>query len=86
MSSGVNDDLAVPSGRALVPVGGARPDPARIAVRPRPSAAFRAQLVATAPGAPQTRPRRRASPDHAATLYAAAGAKKAPPSAVKVSM
>jgi hypothetical protein len=43
-------------------------------------------LVATAQGAPQTRQRRRASADHAATLYAAAGAKKAPPSAVKVSM
>jgi len=87
MSSGVNDDLAVPSGQALVPVGGAGAESAAPAgVRsPRPSATFIAHLVATAQGAPQTRSRRRATADHAATLYAAA-ARKDRPTAIAVSM
>jgi hypothetical protein len=38
----------------------------------RPSAAFIAQLAATAMGAPQTRPRRRSEPGEAAALYEAA--------------
>jgi hypothetical protein len=38
----------------------------------RPSAAFIAQLAATAMGAPQTRPRRRSEPAEAAAMYAAA--------------
>jgi hypothetical protein len=38
----------------------------------RPSAAFIAQLAATAMDVPQTRPRRRSEPGEAAALYAAA--------------
>lgn len=52
---------------------------------PRPSAAFLAQLVATAQSAPQTRLRRRATADHAAALYAAAD-RRDRPSVIKVSM
>jgi hypothetical protein len=38
----------------------------------RPAAAFLAQLIATAHGAPQTRARRRAEPADACAAYAAA--------------
>jgi hypothetical protein len=86
MADDVNDSTTG-AGRALVPVaraGTASATPAG-ARNPRPSAAFIAHLVATAQGAPQTRSRRRATADHAATLYAAA-ARKDRPSAVAVSM
>jgi hypothetical protein len=75
----------VPTGTALVPLSGAGEAAATTIARPRPSAAFLAHLVATAQGAPQTRQRRRASADHAATLYAAA-AKNERPGAVVASM
>jgi hypothetical protein len=86
MADDVNDSTTG-SGRALVPVSGADTASATSAgVRnPRPSAAFIAHLVATAQGAPQTRSRRRATADHAATLYAAA-ARKDRPTAIAVSM
>jgi hypothetical protein len=81
MADDVNDSIPE-TGRALVPVAsaaarstGTRSTGARI---PRPSATFLAHLVATAQGAPQTRSRRRASFDHAATLYAAAAPKEPP--------
>ena len=51
----------------------------------RPSAAFLAQLVATAQGAPQTRARRRATAGHAAAVYAAA-ASIARPGVIKISL
>jgi hypothetical protein len=61
---------AAPStGRALVlrgsAAGGTGP------AGPRPSAAFLAQLIATAQQAPQTRQRRRAEPQDANAFYAA---------------
>jgi hypothetical protein len=40
----------------------------------RPSAAFLAQLIATAQQAPQTRQRRRAEPDEVNAVYAAVAA------------
>ena len=85
MSTGVNDDSAEPSGRALVPVSGADSGSARTAGMPRPFAPFLAQLVATAQGVPQTRQRRRATADHAVTVYAAAG-KRDRPGALVASM
>jgi hypothetical protein len=57
--------------RALVPVTPSRPRACSMA-RPRPSAAFLAQLIATAQQAPQTRGRRRAEPADACAAYAAA--------------
>jgi hypothetical protein len=51
----------------------------------RPSAAFLAQLVATAQGAPQTRARCRATAGHAAAVYAA-GASIARPGVIKISL
>jgi hypothetical protein len=66
---GTASDLPQP-GRALVLVGsgpGAPIDPAG----PRPSAAFLAQLIATAERVPQTRRRRRAEPNEVSTIYAA---------------
>ncbi|HEY6258636.1 MAG TPA: hypothetical protein VIY51_22870 [Xanthobacteraceae bacterium] len=57
-----------PAGRALVLVGSG---PAIGPARPRPSAVFLAQLIATAQQAPQTRQRRRAEPDEANAVYAA---------------
>jgi hypothetical protein len=62
-----------PPGRALVMVGSGRGtavDPAGS----RPSAVFLAQLIATAQQAPQTRRRRRAEPNEASSIYAAASA------------
>jgi hypothetical protein len=69
----VTDDSPSATGRSLVPV--AQHGPAGSATGPhysRPSAAFLAQLVAIAQGAPQTRVRRRASAGDAAALYSAA--------------
>jgi hypothetical protein len=60
-------------GRALMVVGsgpGTAVDPAGS----RPSAFFLAQLIATAQQAPQTRRRRRAEPNEASSIYAAASA------------
>jgi hypothetical protein len=61
------------SGRALVLAGsgsGTGIEPAGS----RPSAAFLAQLIATAERAPQTRRRQRAEPGEVSTIYAAASA------------
>jgi hypothetical protein len=75
------------TGRGLVPL--TRPDAAHESSErchnQRPSAAFLAQLVATAQGAPQTRARRRATAGHAAAVYAAA-ASSARPGVIKVSL
>src|SRR5688572_17811363 len=74
MRVGVTGDSPSATGRSLVPVD--RPDAASESSahhhNQRPSAAFLAQLVATAQGAPQTRARRRATAGHAAAVYAAA--------------
>jgi hypothetical protein len=81
-----SDDLPSGCGRSLVPLGAPRADDATIdARRWRPSAAFLAQLVATAQGAPQTRVRRRAPHDQAAALYAAATTRVAQPNVIKIS-
>jgi len=83
----VTEDSPSATGRSLVPVarhGSASDDTARFH-NPRPSAAFLAQLVATAQQAPQTRSRRRATADDAAALYAAAD-RRDRPSVIKVSL
>jgi hypothetical protein len=87
MPINLTEDSPSATGCSLVPVTtpGAAASGMTHAPYARPSAAFLAQLVATAQGAPQTRTRRRASFDHAAARYAAA-ARLAPPSAIKVSM
>jgi hypothetical protein len=87
MRVGVTGDSPSAAGRSLVPVtppGVAREGSARVRHQ-RPSAAFLAQLVATAQGVPQTRARRRASAGHAAATYAAA-ANIARPGVIKVSL
>jgi hypothetical protein len=58
--------------RALVPVTPSPRPHAGAMARPRPSAPFLAQLIATAQQAPQTRGRRRAEPADACAAYAAA--------------
>jgi hypothetical protein len=61
------------TGRALVLVGSS----AEASINPagsRPSAAFLAQLIATAQRVPQTRRRRRAEPSEVSTIYAAVSA------------
>ena len=87
MPGSVTDDLPSATGRSLVPV--ATPATAGVGTaslhRVRPLAVFLAQLVATAQGAPQTRARRRTTPDRAASHYAAA-ARRHQPSVIKVSM
>lgn len=65
-------DLPQP-GRALVVVGSG-PEAAVDPAGSRPSAAFLAQLIATAQRAPQTRQRRRAEPSEVSTIYAAVSA------------
>jgi hypothetical protein len=57
--------------RALVPVRPA-PQVRASAVPPRPSAAFLAQLIATAQQTPQTREKRRIEPEVAIAAYRAA--------------
>jgi hypothetical protein len=57
------------SGRALVPTAPGSPT---AEVGPRPRGTFVAHLIATATDAPQTRARRRAEPDEAISVYAAA--------------
>jgi hypothetical protein len=72
MRAGPPADLPQP-GRALVVVGsgpGTAADPSGS----RPSAAFLAQLIATAQRAPQTRRRRRAEPNEVSSIYAAVSA------------
>lgn len=85
MPASVNANIPKTTGRSLVPV--ADQDPAR---RPaadvhRPLAAFLAQLVGAAQGAPQTRGRRRATLDHATKRYAAA-TRRDPPSVIERSL
>lgn len=86
-----SDDLPAGCGRSLVPLGAPRTDDpgaddlmmdARR--RWRPSAAFLAQLVATAQGAPQTRARRRAAQEQASALYTAT-TRVAQPNVIKIS-
>lgn len=71
---GAGDRTANPGAqsRALVPVTPSPPPHAGAMARPRPSAPFLAQLIATAQQAPQTRGRRRAEPADACAAYAAA--------------
>lgn len=57
------------TGRALAVLG--PPASRRCPAKPRASAAFLAQLIATAQQAPQTRQRRRAEPHDATAFYAA---------------
>jgi hypothetical protein len=87
MRVSVTGDLPSAAGRSLVPL--TRPaawHESSVPVRhQRPSAAFVAQLVAIAQGAPQTRARRRASAGDAAARYAAA-ATIARPGTIKVSI
>ena len=87
MPVSVTEDLPSPTGRSLVPVTqhAAPSDGLPRAHNTRPSAAFLAQLVAIAQGAPQTRVRRRATADHAAALYAAAD-RRDRPSVIHVSL
>jgi len=87
MAVSVTEDSPSATGRSLVPVAqdGSATDGSARPHNPRPSAAFLAQLVATAQRAPQTRVRRRATADHAASLYAAAD-RRDRPSLIKVSM
>ena len=54
-------------------------------LRARPQAAFLAHLIATKEQAPQTRERRRAEPQDAMALYAAATAGPAAPSGTRLS-
>jgi hypothetical protein len=82
----VTDNSPSATGRNLVPVaqhGSA--GTATEAHHSRPSAAFLAQLVAIAQGAPQTRVRCRATAGDAAALYGAA-ARIERPRLIKVSM
>ena len=72
VQTGTPADLPQP-GRALVLVG-SRPQAAVDPTGSRPSAAFLAQLIATAQRAPQTRERRRAEPSEVRTIYAAVSA------------
>ena len=69
---GTPADLPQP-GRALVLVGSI-PEAAVDPAGSRPSAAFLAQLIATAQRVPQTRRRRRAEPSEVSTIYAAVSA------------
>ena len=62
-----------PSGRALVSLQPISSTGIDLAAQ-RPSAAFLAQLIATAQHAPQTRQRRRAEPDEVNAVYAAVAA------------
>lgn len=66
------------SGRALVPTTLVPANPARpregYTIDQRPTAAFLAQLIATALKAPQTRSRRRAEPADANAVYATVAA------------
>lgn len=55
--------------RALVPLAPAPLAASRCGPHSRPDAAFLAQLIATAQGAPQTRERRRAEPSDAIHRY-----------------
>jgi hypothetical protein len=84
-----SEDSAPATGRSLVPVNAgvnaSGADRRTHAHRWRPSAAFLAQLVATAQSVPQTRVRRRATADHAAAHYAAA-TRIVQPNAIKKSM
>ena len=74
MRASVTDDSpsgTPPSpGRSLVPVTAATPGSAAPS-RSRPSAAFLAQLIAIAQGAPQTRARRRAGAGTTTAVYEA---------------
>jgi hypothetical protein len=72
VEAGTPADLPQP-GRALVLVGSS-PQAAVDPAGSRPSAAFLAQLIATAQWVPQTRQRRRAEPSEVSTIYAAVSA------------
>jgi hypothetical protein len=65
--------VLTPPGRALALVASG-PQAAVDPAGSRPSAAFLAQLIATAQRVPQTRRRRRAEPSEVSTIYAAVSA------------
>jgi hypothetical protein len=73
LAAGDGATNAAAQSRALVPITPPRPHTAAMASR-RPSAAFLAQLIATAQQAPQTRARRRAEPAHVNAVYTEASA------------
>jgi len=76
-------DARARESRALIPL---QPiERADTPLRARPQAAFLAHLLATRDKLPQTRERRRAEPEHAVAVYAAAGAGPAAPSGIALS-
>ncbi len=85
MPDSVNADSPETTGRSLVPIAGQDAVRRPVVGAGRPLAAFLAQLVAAAQGAPQTRVRRRATLDHATARYAAA-TRNDPPSVIERSL
>jgi hypothetical protein len=85
MRVSVTRDSPSASGQSLVPLTKPEVVDESSARYPRPSAAFLAQLIAIAQGAPQTRVRRCATAGEAAALYAAAAA-TARPAVIKGSL
>src|SRR5690348_15843553 len=76
-------DARTRESRALIPL---QPiERAETPLRTRPQAAFLAHLLATRDKLPQTRERRRAEPEQAVAVYAAADADPAAPSGVTLS-
>lgn len=71
-------DAEAATGRALVPLQPVEPSAAPVSGRPQ--ASYLAQLIATKQQLPQTRERRRAEPEDAVAVYAAANAGPRPSS------
>jgi hypothetical protein len=88
MRASVTGDSPSSTGRSLVFLGSrdAAPECSTRFYHQRPSAAFLAQLVATAQSAPQTRARRRATAGDAAARYAAAAASVTRPGVIRISL
>jgi hypothetical protein len=69
-----SDGAPAEGSRALIPLSPLAPSEPAPPVSRRPSASFLSQLIATQQQAPQTRERRRADPQFAATRYQATAA------------
>lgn len=69
-----HSEIGLSESRALVPLAQAKAANRRIRHFRHPPAVFLAQLIATTQDAPQTRQRRRATPEAAARAYAATAA------------